>query len=89
MTEDEIVGWHHQLKDMSLSKLWEMVKDREAWPAESMGLQRVRHELAMEQQQSFLHFPESQRGQIQPGEVGILWNPSWILEHRRVVELEM
>ena len=41
MTEDEIVGWHHQLKDMSLSKLWEMVKDREAWRAESMGLQRV------------------------------------------------
>ena len=21
-TEDEMVGWHHDLKDMSLSKLW-------------------------------------------------------------------
>ena len=30
MTEDELVGWHHQRMDMSLSKLWEMVKDREA-----------------------------------------------------------
>ena len=30
MTEDEMVGWHHQLSDMSLSQLWEIVKDREA-----------------------------------------------------------
>ena len=30
--------------DMSLNKLWEMVKDREAWRAQFMGLQRVRHD---------------------------------------------
>ena len=30
MMEDEMVGWHHRLKDMSLSKLQEMVKDRAA-----------------------------------------------------------
>ena len=24
-TEDEIVGWHHQLDNMSLSRLWELV----------------------------------------------------------------
>ena len=27
--------------DMDLSKLWEMVKDREAWHAEVLGSQRV------------------------------------------------
>ena len=33
MTEDEMVGWHYQLNGHELSKLWEMVKDREAWRA--------------------------------------------------------
>ena len=31
--EDEMVGWHHWLSDMSLSKLQELVMDREAWHA--------------------------------------------------------
>ena len=37
--------------DMNLSKLWEIVKDREPWCVQSTGSQRVRHDLASEQQQ--------------------------------------
>ena len=32
-TEDEMAGWHHWLDGLSLSKLRELVMDREAWRA--------------------------------------------------------
>ena len=37
--------------DMNLGKLHEIVKDRGAWRLQSMGSQRVGHNLATEQQQ--------------------------------------
>ena len=42
MTEDEMVGWHHDSMDMSLSKLQEMVKEREAWHAVVHGVIKSR-----------------------------------------------
>ena len=37
--------------DMNLGKLWETARDSEAWLATVHGLQRIRHDLATEQQQ--------------------------------------
>ena len=31
IAEDDMVGWHHWLMNVSLSKLYVIVKDREAW----------------------------------------------------------
>ena len=33
MTEDEMIGWHHWLDELSLSRLRELVVDRKTWRA--------------------------------------------------------
>ena len=44
MTEDEMVGWRHQLNGHELSKLWELVIEGRPGVLQSMVSQRVRHD---------------------------------------------
>ena len=46
MTEDEMVGWHQQLRDMSLSKLWNLVMYKETWCATDHGVTKSQTRLS-------------------------------------------
>ena len=48
--------------DVSLSKLWEIAKGREAWCAAVHGLIKSRHNLVTEQQQKLLNLFPHWRG---------------------------
>ena len=46
MTEDEIVGWHHQLKRYECEETCETVKDRKGSLAALHGVAKSQHDLA-------------------------------------------
>ena len=46
MTEDEMVGWHLNSTDMSLSKVQEIVKDRDTRRAALYGVTKSRTRLS-------------------------------------------
>ena len=56
MTEDEMVGITESV-DMSLSKLQEIVKNRDAWQT-AIDAVRNRHYLVTKQQQQLMHKEE-------------------------------
>ena len=46
MTEDEMVGWHHQLNRHGFEQTPEIVKDREAWCAAVHGVSKIGTQLS-------------------------------------------
>ena len=45
-TEDEMIGWPHQLNEHELGKLRELVKDMEAWPSAVHGVTKSHTQLS-------------------------------------------
>ena len=48
MTEDEMVGWHHRLSDLNLSKLWGYWSTGQHGVLQFMGLPRGERDSATE-----------------------------------------
>ena len=48
-----MVGWHHRFMDMNVSTLGDSGGQKKPGVLQSLGSQRVRHDLATEQQQNW------------------------------------
>jgi len=46
MTDDEMIGWHHQINGHEFEQIWGDGEGQGTLCPAVMGLQRVRHELA-------------------------------------------
>ena len=46
MTEDEMVGWRHQLDGHEFEQAQELVNDREAWRAAVLGVTKSQTQLS-------------------------------------------
>ena len=44
--EDEMIGWHHQLNGINVSRPWEIVEDRGAWRAAVHGVAKSQTRLS-------------------------------------------
>ena len=76
--------------EMSLSKLWEMVKDRGTWNAAVHGVAKSRHHWATKQHQLFMGFSRQECGCALPfpspvdhvlSELSTVLRPSWVALH--------
>ena len=45
VTEDEMIGWHHQLNGHEFEQIWEIAKDSRVWCAVVHGVPKSRTQL--------------------------------------------
>ena len=78
--EDEMVGCHHRLNGMRLSKLWETMKDRDVWYATVHGVTKSRKESERLSNWTATTYNSPWRGKSNPREYASLGSSSLLQE---------